>query len=148
MLSLFKELWEGQQDKANIKTISSIYGPYDILIEIKGDEKVLEQTAFSIRETLGNYIAETLALLKLEYTVEAGKLKKRFEEAELIIPENLKDLDDKKEIKLDEFEINIRKDETLADRLLESLIRRAEPMALNRRIDNLTKRIEKLEEGS
>jgi hypothetical protein len=49
---------------------------------------------------------------------------------------------------LDEFEINIRKDETLADRLLESLIRRAEPMALNRRIDNLTKRIEKLEEGS
>ena len=147
MLTLFKVLWEGQQDRGNIKTISSIYGPYDTLIEMEGDEKVLEQTAFSIREALGMHIADTLTLLKLEYTVEAGKLKKRFEDAKLMIPEDLEDLD-KKEIKLVEFERIIREDKTLSDKLLNSLTSRAKPMNLRLRIDDLTERIKKLEEGS
>jgi len=142
MLALFKGLWVA--DWANI-TFSSIYGPYDILIKMEGDEKVLEQTAFYIREALGNYIVDTLTLPVLEYTFKAGKLKKQFEEAAAMIPANLIDLDDENEIKLDKLETIITSDTTISDKLLESLRRRAEPIYLNQLIDALTERIEKLE---
>jgi len=117
-------------------------------MKMEGDENVLEKTAFRIREELGNYIADTLTLPVLEYTVKADKLKKRFEEAVDIIPDDLKDLDDKKEIKLDELRIIINNDTTISDKLLESLKRKAKPMNLNQQIDDLTKRIEELEKSS
>lgn len=145
MLTLFRGLWK--TDRPNI-TFSSIYGPYDILIKMEGDEKVLEQNSFYIREALGNYITDTLTLPILEYTVKVGNLKKRFEEVTTTPPDFLKKLNDDDKIKLDELKNFVTNDKTIANSLLDSLKLRAKPIHLNQRIDALTNRIENLENMS
>lgn len=146
MLTLFRRLLVS--DRLLNITFSSIYGPYDILMKMEGDENILEQTAFLIREELGNCISDTLTLPVLEYTVKADKLKKRFKEAADMIPTALNDFDDNGEIKLDELKQIVDSDGTISNKLLESLKCKAKPMNLNQQIDALTKRIEKLEKSS
>ncbi|TFH44506.1 MAG: hypothetical protein E4G94_03675 [ANME-2 cluster archaeon] len=141
MLTLFRGLWK---DDCPIITFSSIYGPYDILIKMEGDENVLEQTSFYIREELGNYITYTLTLPILEYTVKAVNLKKRFKEAGTTIPDDLMNLNDNKEIKLDELKNIVTNNTTIANILLKSLRLRAKPIYLNQQIDARLSALENL----
>jgi hypothetical protein len=67
------------QNLAEIDKVFSVFGLFDFLLKIKGDEEKINSTILKIRETLGSYINETLTITKFKIPITKGELEKFFE---------------------------------------------------------------------
>ena len=143
------------QNLAKIDEVFSVFGLFDFLLEIKGEGEKINRTILKNRETLGSYINETLTITKFKIPMTKEELKKFFgkklggkylvklpdRDGETIPDENKPD---------DEIDLKeIYDAETTA---LKNLLKEAktflEPEDLNKRIVDLTNRVEELEKRS
>jgi hypothetical protein len=153
------------QNLAKIDEVCSTLGPFDFLLKIIGEGKEKEEermhekinkTILEIRETLGGYINETLTLKKFKIPMTKEELEKLFEK--ILKEKSLAKLPGRdgekvpKESHKPDAEIDLKEIYDAETTSLKSLLKKAktflEPEDLNKRIDELTNRVDKLEKRS
>lgn len=141
---------------AEIDEICSIAGPFDFLLKIIGEEKKIIKTILEIRETLGGYINETFTIEKFKIPMTKKELEKLFEK--ILGEKNLAKLPDKDGEKVpnerhkSDDKIDLKEMYDAETTALKNLLKKAKTFLeledLNKRIVDLTNRIEELEKRS
>ena len=144
------------EDLAKISEIRYTIGPFDFLLKIRADnEYKINKTIFKIRETLGDYINETLTIEKIKTPIKKEELNRLFKKKlgqEYII--KLPNKSDGKKIPNEhyesEHEINLNEIYDAETTTLENLLGTpdfySEPEILNGKVADLNDRIEKIEQ--
>ena len=157
MMKMFKALLDaGYKKYAKINDLFPVFGPYDFFCEINASgesEEVrndkINRTILKIRELFFREIAETVTLTKFDMKMTKEELKRFFKTylgVETIHKQDGGEIPDKFSM----AEINLKEEIpeakiTSLESLLKSVKTFLEPEGLNRRIDELAKRIEERE---
>ena len=141
------------QEFAKINDIYYIVGPFDYLLEInRNNENKISKTIFKIRETLGDYIFDTVTIKKIYLPITNDEIKKlfknRFGEEYILNKDGEKIPNENNQLKL-EFNLDeISQAETSSLRnLLNNIPKFLSEYELNKRIDEMENHIEKLEKN-
>jgi len=136
---------------AEIKNIHYIVGQFDYLLEINGNnENKIGKTIFRIRETLGDYIFDTVTIKKIYLPITNDEIEKLFKNIlgeKYILNKSGEKIPNENNKSRNKFNLEeIYKAETSSLRnLLNAPKFLLESECLNKRIDEMENRIEKLE---